>query len=127
MTQEVETAFKAALLADRNLWSALREGRRRPATAALPNCFSYLAMTLLIDTFLEGAYSSRGQFRDRLRNWLGTTRSLMHLAGVAEMWRALARWLDVRADAGEPFRRLVLDLLQFSGERFSAYPVSFSN
>jgi len=107
-TQEAETAFKAALIADRYLWGALRVGRCRPATATLPNCFAYLAMTLLIDTLLEGSYSDQGQFRDRLRNWLGTRRSLMHLSGVAEMWRALTAWLDVRADAREPYRRLVL-------------------
>ena len=74
----------------------------------MPNCFTYLAMTLVIDTLLEGDYSGQGQFRDRLRSWLGTRRSLMQLSGVAVMWRALAAWLDVRAAAGEPFRRLVL-------------------
>lgn len=106
--QRVETAFRAALLADRNLWSALREGRHRSATADVPNCFAYLAMTLLIDTLLQGDYSQQGQFRDRLRNWLGTTRSLMQLSGVAAMWRSLAVWLDNKADQGEPYRRLVL-------------------
>jgi hypothetical protein len=103
-----EAAFKASICQDANLWRALKEGRCPPATELTPSCFSYLSMTLLIDTLLEGEYSSQGQFRDRLRVWLGTTRRISQLAGVATMWRALATWLDIRADGGEPFRRLVL-------------------
>lgn len=106
--EEAEAALYRAVRADPHLWSALSTGRHRAATAALPNCFTYLAMTLLIDTLLDGDYSGQGQFRDRLRSWLGTTRSMMQLSGVATMWRELATWLDVRVVAGDSFRRLVL-------------------
>jgi hypothetical protein len=105
---EAIAALQSAALADVNLWSALSTGRRRAPTATSPNCFTYLAITLLIDTLLEGHYSEQGQFRDRLRSWLGTTRSMMQLSGVATMWRELAAWLDARVAAGERFRRLVL-------------------
>jgi hypothetical protein len=105
---EAEAALRSAALADIYLWSALSKGHRRAATATLPNCFAYLAITLLIDTLLDGDYSGQGQFRDRLRSWLGTTRSMMQLSGVSTMWLALADWLDARVEAGEPFRRLVL-------------------
>lgn len=103
-----EAALRNALRADPLLWDALRVGRHRPATSNVPNCFTYLAMTLFIDTLLEGEYAGQGQFRDRLRSWLGTSRHMMQLSGVASMWRALAAWLDERVQAGDPLRRLVL-------------------
>jgi hypothetical protein len=106
--EEAENAFKAAMCADRYIWSALRDGHCRRATAVLPYCFTYLAMTLLIDTLLDGDYSDRGQFRDRLRIWLRTKRRLMDLSGIAVMWRELASWLDARVETGQPFRRLLL-------------------
>lgn len=105
---QAEAAFKAALLADRDLWRALRTGRHPISTAELPNCFAYLAMTLLIDTQMDGAYADHGQFRERLRSWLGTNRGLMQLSGVAVMWRSLSKWLDARVDAGDSVRRLIL-------------------
>jgi hypothetical protein len=105
---EAEAAFKEALLADPDLWGALRHGRSREPMGLVPNCFIYLAMTLLIDTLLEGAYSTQGQFRDRLRTWLDTARSVMDLSGVALMWHRLADWIDEKVDEGEPLRRVVL-------------------
>lgn len=106
--EDAENAFREAIVADRRVWNALRNGRCRPASANEPNCFAYLAMTLLIDTLLDGDYSDKGQFRDRLRIWLKTQRSLMDLSGIAVMWQNLATWLDERVNAGQLFRRLLL-------------------
>ena len=60
--KEAEAAFKFAVLADVYLWGALRDGRYRPATDEQPSCLVYLAMTLLIDTLLDGNYSARANF-----------------------------------------------------------------
>jgi hypothetical protein len=105
---DAEAALRSAVLGDAGLWRALSKGQHRTATDASPNCFTYLVVTLLIDTLLDGDYSGQGQFRDRLRKWLETTRSMMQLSGVATMWRFLAKWLDARVAAGESLRRLVL-------------------
>jgi hypothetical protein len=106
--EEAESAFKEALCADKYIWSALRDGDCRSASSRVPNCFAYLAMTLLIDTLLDGEYTDKGQFRDRLRTWLGTSLKLANLSGIATMWVKLSLWLDEKAEMGEPFRRISL-------------------
>ena len=107
-SEEAEVAFRAAVRADRYTYRALRDGSPHLANANVPNCFGYLCASLLIDTLLDGAYSGQGQYRDRLRIWLGTSRTMMQLSGIASMWRDLGHWLDERAAAGGDFRRLVL-------------------
>ncbi|SFW32040.1 hypothetical protein [Nitrosovibrio sp. Nv17] len=106
--EDAEAAFRAAVRADPHLYRAFREGSPVPPTQEVPNCFAYLCASLLIDTLLDGTYSGQGQYRDRLRTWLGTSRSMMQLTGVASMWRTLDRWLCERVSAGDDFRRLVL-------------------
>ncbi|WP_088347294.1 MULTISPECIES: hypothetical protein [Rhodomicrobium] len=105
---EAEAAFREAMRSDPQVWRALAQGRQREPTASSPSCFAYLCMSLLIDTLLDGEYSGRGQYRERLRTWLSTSRSMMQLSGIAGMWRSLASWLDERIAAGEGFRRLML-------------------
>ena len=106
--KEAESAFQIAVRADPHVWAALRDGSHSIATGNRPNCFAYLCASLLIDTLLEGAYSDLGQYRERLRTWLGTSRSMMQLSGIAHMWRDLSRWLENKAAAGDDFRTLVL-------------------
>jgi len=107
--EEVENAFRAALLRDQvHLLRALREGPQRPATSEVPNCFAPLAMTLLIDILLESTEYGGNQFRAKLADWLDIDRTFNDLSGVKLMWEQVARWLCIRVEQGAPFRRLVL-------------------
>jgi hypothetical protein len=106
---QAEDAFRSALLRDqRYLWPALQQGSSRLPSKDAPNCFAPLAMTLLIDSFLDGDKYDNNQFRAKLASWLGVNRKFKNLAGVKLMWEELADWLDEQASAGRPFRRLVL-------------------
>ncbi|MCY0856857.1 hypothetical protein [Cupriavidus sp. D39] len=87
---------------------SLRFGSQRYSTHGVPNFFAYLAVTLFIDSLLEGNYASSGAFRTKLAKWLDVDNSFQQLKGVACMWEELVGWLDGRIKAGEPFRRLVL-------------------
>lgn len=106
---EIEDAFRTALLRDQTcLLRELKDGPQRRSSAEVPNCFAPLAMTLFIDTLLEGAVDTGNQFRAKLADWLRIDRNFNNLSGVKLMWEALARWLDARVAQGAPFRRLVL-------------------
>lgn len=105
---EAAAAFQAAVRSDRYVFRAFRLGRSYPAGDAVPGCFAYLCASLLIDTLLDGAYSAQGEYRARLRTWLGTSRSMMQLSGIASMWRDLASWLEERSAAGDDVRTLLL-------------------
>lgn len=105
---QAEEAFRTAVRTDPRVFDAFRSGTPRIAGTTRPECFAYLCASLLIDTLLDGAYSGQGQFRERLKIWLGTSRTMMQLPGIASMWHDLEHWLEARLAAGEPFRRLVL-------------------
>ncbi len=106
---QAEDAFRSALLRDQHyLWLALKQGSSRLPSKDVPNCFAPLAMTLLIDSLLDGDGYDNNQFRAKLASWLGVDRKFNNLAGVKLMWEELAGWLDAQALAGRPFRRLVL-------------------
>jgi hypothetical protein len=106
---QAEDAFRCALLRDqRYLWPALQQGSSRLPSKDVPNCFAPLAMTLLIDSFLDGDGYDNHQFRAKLASWLGVDRKFNNLAGVKLMWEELAGWLDAQASVGRSFRRLVL-------------------
>ena len=106
--EEAEEAFRNAVRADPQVFHAFRAGTPRLPGTSTPECFGYLCASLLILTLLDGTYLGQGQFRDRLRIWLGTSRTMMQLTGIARMWHDLKHWLDDRVAAGEPFRTLVL-------------------
>lgn len=103
-----EEAFRISIRSDRHVFEAFRSGSPHMASTSRPNCFAYLCASLLIDTLLDGDYSDKGEYRERLRTWLGTSLTMMQLPGIASMWRDLAGWLDARVAAGDPFRSLVL-------------------
>lgn len=106
---QAEDAFRSALLRDQHyLWGALQHGSSRLPSKDAPNCFAPLAMTLLIDSLLDGDGYDTNQFRAKLASWLDVNRKFNNLAGVKLMWEELADWLDAQALAGRPFRRLVL-------------------
>lgn len=105
---DVEETFRLMLSRDPLLMDSLRLGSQRYENLDVPNCFSYLVFTLLVDGLLEGNTSKSGEFRHKLMKWLETDATVSNLRGVALMWENLVRWLDARIEAGEPFRRLIL-------------------
>jgi hypothetical protein len=104
-------SFRAALHPD-EVCSAMEHGRyRRLDEIGLPGCFSYLALTLFVDSedsLIGDATEHDGAFRAKLANFLGVNRAFSNLTGVAQMWRELRRWLEARAANGEPYGRLIL-------------------
>lgn len=103
-----EAAFRRALKADPYLHWSLQNGTARTPSTEVPNCMAILAMSLLVDSLLDGTYSGSNQYREKLAQWLGVGRSFMNLSGIASMWIELVGWLDERIAAGEPFRALIL-------------------
>lgn len=105
---DVEDSFRKMLSRDTLLMDSLRDGAQRFENNNVPNCFSYLAFTLLIDNLLEGNEPQSGEYRHKLVKWLGANTTVSNLRGIALMWESVERWLDKRIQAGEPFRRLIL-------------------
>lgn len=105
---EAESSFRDAVLSDQYLWRALRDGEGRRPTQTAPNCFTILAMTLLIDSLLDGEIAKEGEFRRKMASWLKVDRRITELSGIATMWRRLAGWLNEKVSSGEPFRQLIL-------------------
>ncbi|TCU33638.1 hypothetical protein [Rhizobium azibense] len=103
-----EAAFRQALVADPYLLWRLEHGRRCAPGDETPGCIAILALSLLVDSLLDGDYSGNGEYRTKLRQWLGVNRSFMNLRGLALMWEELAKWLEGRVADGAPFRRLIL-------------------
>lgn len=103
-----EKAFRRALKADPYLFWCLQNGTYPEPTADVPNCMAILALSLLVDSLLEGKYADQGQYRAKLAQWLDIDRSFMKLIGIATMWEELVEWLDERIAAGAPFRKLIL-------------------
>lgn len=106
--EAAEAAFKRALQADPYLNQCLQHGSYKIPGTEQPNCLAMLALTLLVDSLLDGVYEDKGQYRSKLAEWLNSDRSYMDLRGIATMWHELVAWLDGRIAAGAPFRRLVL-------------------
>ena len=103
-----EDAFRRALKSYPYLHWALQNGTATTPTTQVPNCMSLLALSLLVDSLLDGAYEGKGQYRQKLAQWLGIHRSFMNLSGISTMWLELVAWLDERIAAGDHFRPLVL-------------------
>lgn len=106
--EEVENAFRTALRADRHLTWCLQHGSYRSPGKEQPNCLAMLALTLFIDSLFDGAYETNGQYRTKLREWLGVKDKFSDLRGIATMWKELVSWLEKRVAAGAPYRRLIL-------------------
>lgn len=106
--EAAEGAFRKALLSDRHLTWCLVNGTWRTPSREVPNCMAMLSLSLLVDSLLDGGYSDQGQYRTKLRQWLGMTNSFMDLRGIATMWKELVAWLDQRVEEGLPYRRLEL-------------------
>jgi hypothetical protein len=103
-----EEAFRLALKTDPYLLWSLQNRKYHAATADVPNCMAMLALSLLVDSLLDGKYANQGQYRAKLAQWLDIDRSFTKLIGIATMWEELVEWLDERIAAGAPFRKLIL-------------------
>ncbi|WP_442579093.1 hypothetical protein ACSBOB_26795 [Mesorhizobium sp. ASY16-5R] len=103
-----EAAFKHALRTDPHLTWCLQHGTYKMHGPEQPNCLAMLALSLLVDSLLDGVYEDKGQYRAKLSEWLNIDRSFMDLRGIATMWRELVAWLDGRIASGAPFRKLIL-------------------
>lgn len=104
-------SFRKALLADRRtLYSALEDGAfNRKLVADCPGCFAYLALTIFVDSQLDGDdVDGSDQFRPKLAAFFDADRKFSNLSGVASMWRSLRDWLARQAKSGRPFRKLIL-------------------
>lgn len=104
-------SFRKALLRDRRaLYIALEDGVfNRKLVADCPGCFVYLALTIFVDSQLDGDDADGSdQFRPKLAAFLGVGRKFSNLSGVASMWRSLRDWLARQAKSGKPFRKLIL-------------------
>jgi hypothetical protein len=105
---EAESAFRRALVGDPYLTRCLQHGTFRTTGNEAPECMTILALSLLVDSLLDGEYNGTNEYRSKLRQWLGIDRSFMVLRGIATMWEELVAWLDARVAEGAPFRRLIL-------------------
>lgn len=106
--EAAEAAFKRALQRDPHLNWCLQHGSYKTPGTEQPNCLAMLALTLFVDSLLDGVYEEKGQYRAKLAEWLNSDRRYMDLRGIATMWDELVAWLDGRVAAGAPFRRLIL-------------------
>jgi hypothetical protein len=105
---DAESAFRQALASYSSLDRHLQHGRLQAAGIETPGCIAILALSLLVDSLLDGDYNGTNEYRAKLRQWLGINRSFTVLRGVATMWNQLVLWLDARIAEGEPYRRLIL-------------------
>ena len=88
--------------------NALRQGLHPNMDAhGLPGCFAYLVLTLYVASLRGNAEELNGDFRHKLRRFLGSERSFMDMPGVAAMWAGLQRWLSRRRTTDARFRELV--------------------
>lgn len=111
---EAEGAFRRALVSDPHLTWCLQHGTYRSPGTEKPECMAMLALSLLVDSLLDGDYTGTGEYRSKLRQWLGIDRRFTVLRGIAIMWDELVAWLDARVADGAPFRRLVLPVIPAS-------------
>ncbi|CAO4181346.1 hypothetical protein EEDFHM_03903 [Methylorubrum populi] len=88
--------------------NALRLGLHPNMDAqGLPGCFAYLVLTLYVASLRGNGEERNGDFRHKLRRFLGSERSFMNMPGVARMWAGLQRWLARRRLIDVRFRELV--------------------
>lgn len=80
--EAAESAFRNALRADPHLIWCLQHGRFKKPDNDQPNCFAMLALSLLVDSLLDGIYEEKGQYRAKLAEWLSIDRSFTDLHGI---------------------------------------------
>ena len=101
-------SFRNSMRLD-DICSAVEHGVYRSLKEiGLPGCFTYLALTLYVDSLMEEDAGNDGAFRAKLASFLHADRAFSNLTGVAQMWVDLNRWLAASAAKDGLYRRLVL-------------------
>lgn len=114
--KEIRTGFRNAVLA------RLRQTARSLCTDAIaaewssrrghdvPPYFAHLVVTCLAASGTGDSATPKNDFRKRLNRFLGRgdDNARYHLGKLPRLWEMLRSWLDRAADAGRPYRRLVL-------------------
>lgn len=126
---DAENAFRRALQKYQFLEDRL-QGIVQPLKNGLdnlPDCLAFLALSLLVDSHLDGDYQEMGEYRPKLAQWLGLNRKIQNLSGIAAMWKHLVAWLDMRVAGGEHYRRLILpdipkNWVQIGYTRYLSFP-----
>jgi hypothetical protein len=109
LRERVVEAFRS-MLAEResSLVAALQHAEyRRYSGDDVPGCFTYLALTMLVEGMIDPD-ASGNEFRPKLTSFLKLDRAFSNLAGINRMWVDLGEWLKVRSQKGLPFRTLEL-------------------
>jgi hypothetical protein len=104
------TSFRKALTTHKSvLFTALEQGDfPRLSNADCSGCFTYLALTIYVDSQLASDDERGAEFRSKLADFLGVERRFSDLHGVRVMWERLRDWLVQQMKKGKPFRRLIL-------------------
>jgi hypothetical protein len=76
----------------------------------IPPYFAHLAVTCLAASGTGDSATPKNDFRKRLNRFLGRgdDNARYHLGKLPRLWEMVRNWLDRAADAGRPYRRLVL-------------------
>lgn len=110
MADEAEQAFRLTIRSSDLLQQSFEDGLKLKwlPTDRVPQCMVPLALSLLVDSLMDEEYAGIGQYRARLRQWLGIQKSFNILRGFQLMWEDLKAWLDARIAEGKPYRPLIL-------------------
>jgi hypothetical protein len=78
--------------------------------SSIPQYFSHLAVTLLAASGTSESTVPMKDFRKRLNRFLGRgeNNARYNLGDLPRLWEMLESWLNKAADAGKPYRRIIL-------------------
>lgn len=102
-------AFRSLFVVNEaKMLEALRHGAyRRYTDVDVPGCFAYLALTMLVEGLMDPA-ATGNEFRPKLAAFLKLDRNFVQLPGINSMWNDLQAWLQLKSEAGLPYRTLQL-------------------
>jgi hypothetical protein len=89
--------------------SALCDGTLIRASLGVegPGWFQYLVLTCMIASTSPDV-SQSDNFRERLKEELGISTTLMNLTGIPTLWEALRSWCESKRAYGDPYRAIIL-------------------
>lgn len=130
--KEIRTGFRKAILArlkqsGRSLCADAIAAEWSSKPGQIPPYFAHLAVTCLAASGTGGSRTPKNDFRMRLNSFLdrGDDNARYDLGKLPRIWEMLSSWLNSAADAGRPYRRLVLRT-QPSSIRLIGYSLDLS-